>query len=141
MNAAPPPPDAPGRPDDPGSGPADAGPRVSHDEMRDLGRMRRSTREKKIAGIAAGVARHFDVDPLVVRVVLVVLAFFGAGASSSTPPAGCCCPATTAPSPRSGSTTAAARWRWPSPADSPRWRSPATPSAVGTSRGRWPSSA
>lgn len=83
MNAAPPPPDDPARPDgdsdSAGRSPGGAGPRVSHDDMRDLGRMRRSTRDKKIAGVAAGIARHFDVDPLLVRVVLVVLVFFGGG--------------------------------------------------------------
>jgi len=65
------PPDAP-----PGPGPQD-GPRASREEVRDLGRLRRSTTDRKIAGVAGGLGRHLDVDPLILRVVLVVLVFFG----------------------------------------------------------------
>lgn len=71
-------------PPDPGgpSGPRPGeGPRVSADEARDLGRLRRTVRgapeDRHIAGVAGGIARHFDIDPLVVRVALVVLVFFG----------------------------------------------------------------
>ncbi|MFC6287728.1 PspC domain-containing protein [Nocardioides sp. GCM10027113] len=64
-----------GRPG-PTAGP-DQGPRVTRDEVRDLGRLRRSSTDRRIAGVAGGIARHLDIDPLVVRVVLVVLAFFG----------------------------------------------------------------
>lgn len=53
------------------------GPRVSGEQMRDLSRLRRSVTDRKLAGVAGGVARHLDVDPVLVRVVLVVLAFFG----------------------------------------------------------------
>ena len=67
------PPEAPDRPDEQ---PTD-GPRVSAAEVRDLGRLRRSVTDRKIAGVAGGIARHLDIDPLVVRVVLVVLVFFG----------------------------------------------------------------
>lgn len=56
-------------------GPHD-GPRVTRDQMKDVNRLRRP-RQRVIAGVAAGIARHFDVDPLVVRVALVVLCFFG----------------------------------------------------------------
>ena len=45
--------------------------------MRDLGRLRRSRHDRKIAGVGSGLARHFDLDPLLVRVALVVLVFFG----------------------------------------------------------------
>lgn len=55
------------------------GPRVTRDDVKDLGRLRRSSSDKKIAGVAAGVARHLDIDPLVVRIAFVVLAFFGGG--------------------------------------------------------------
>jgi phage shock protein PspC (stress-responsive transcriptional regulator) len=59
----------------------DPGPRVSGQETRDLGRLRRTTKAspegRHIAGVAGGLARHFDVDPVIVRVVLVVLVFFG----------------------------------------------------------------
>ncbi len=63
------PPDAPGT--EPGP---DTGPRVTRDEIRDLARLRRTTDDRKIAGVAGGIARHLDIDPLIVRVVLAVLA-------------------------------------------------------------------
>lgn len=70
------PPDAPtdeGPRPDPGA----SGPRVTGDEIRDLGLLRRTRDNRRIAGVAGGLARHFDVDPVIVRVALVVLAFFG----------------------------------------------------------------
>jgi phage shock protein PspC (stress-responsive transcriptional regulator) len=54
-----------------------SGPRVSGDQMRDVNRLRRSTSDRYIAGVAGGLGRHFDVDPTIIRVVLVVLTFFG----------------------------------------------------------------
>jgi len=69
------PPEAPsGSADEPAP---DAGPRVTGDEIRDLGRLRRSLDDRKVAGVAGGLARHLDVDPLILRVAFVVLAFFG----------------------------------------------------------------
>ncbi|GAB2968505.1 PspC domain-containing protein [Nocardioides montaniterrae] len=61
------------------SGPAEPGqgPRVTGDQMRDLSRMRRNIGDRHLAGVAGGIARHFDIDPLVVRVALVVMVFFG----------------------------------------------------------------
>jgi phage shock protein PspC (stress-responsive transcriptional regulator) len=53
------------------------GPRVSPAQMRDLNRLHRSTTDRKVAGVAGGIARHLDVDPTIVRVLLVVLVFFG----------------------------------------------------------------
>lgn len=55
----------------------DPGPRVSGDQVRDLGRLRRSVTDRKVAGVAGGLARHLDVDPLILRVLFVVLVFFG----------------------------------------------------------------
>ena len=69
------PPEAPSGPAD--ESPSDEGPRVTRDEMRDLGRLRRSVDDRKVAGVAGGLARHLDVDPLILRVAFVVLAFFG----------------------------------------------------------------
>ena len=66
--APPPPQDSPGQ---------DTGPRVTRDEIRDLGRLRRSRSDRKVAGVAGGLARHLDIDPLVLRVAFVVLVFFG----------------------------------------------------------------
>ena len=54
-----------------------AGPRVTGDQMRDVDRLRRSTSDRYIAGVAGGLGRHFDVDPTLVRVVLAVLTLFG----------------------------------------------------------------
>lgn len=65
----------PGRDPEPG----DHGPRVTRDEVRDLARIRRSRDDRKVAGVAAGVARHLDIDPLLVRIAFVVLTFFGGG--------------------------------------------------------------
>ena len=69
----------PTRPETPGAqpGPQD-GPRATRDDIRDLARLRRTTGpDRKIAGVAGGLARHLDVDPLILRVALVVLVFFG----------------------------------------------------------------
>lgn len=67
------PPEAPSGPD----APQDQGPRVTRDEVRDLGRLRRSVTDRKIAGVAGGLARHLDIDPVILRVAFVVLVFFG----------------------------------------------------------------
>ncbi len=71
------PPEAPSGPAGPSAPGPDEGPRVSAEDMRDLGRLRRSTFDRKVAGVASGIARHFDIDPVIVRVVFVVLVFFG----------------------------------------------------------------
>jgi phage shock protein PspC (stress-responsive transcriptional regulator) len=70
-------------PESPPQGPApqdaptpDAGPRVTWDEIRDLGRLRR-TKDRRVAGVAGGLGRHLDIDPLIIRVAFVVLTFFG----------------------------------------------------------------
>lgn len=62
------------QPTPPSGGP---GPRVTREEMKDLGRLRRSVTDRHIAGVAGGLARHLDIDPIIVRVALVVAVFFG----------------------------------------------------------------
>ncbi len=57
--------------------PGRPGPRVTREEMKDLGRLRRSVTDRHIAGVAGGLARHLDIDPIIVRVALVVAVFFG----------------------------------------------------------------
>ena len=57
--------------------PPPGGPRVSRDEMKDLRRLRRSVTDRHIAGVAGGIARHLDIDAIIVRVALVVGVFFG----------------------------------------------------------------
>lgn len=48
-----------------------------NDALRHLAGLRRSRSDKKIAGVAGGISRHLDIDPIIVRVLLVVLVFFG----------------------------------------------------------------
>jgi len=65
-------------PQGPPPGPApDTGPRVGWDDIRDLARIRRSRTDRRVAGVAGGLGRHLDIDPLIVRVAFVVLSFFG----------------------------------------------------------------
>ncbi|MFT4264992.1 MAG: PspC domain-containing protein [Nocardioides sp.] len=57
------------------------GPRVTRDEVKDLGRLVRtssaSPENRYVAGVAGGIARHLDIDPILVRIALVVGIFFG----------------------------------------------------------------
>lgn len=71
-------PPEPGQSGQPGE-PGEHGPRVTRDEVRDLARLRRSRTDRKVSGVAGGIARHLDIDPLLVRVAFVVLTFFGGG--------------------------------------------------------------
>jgi phage shock protein PspC (stress-responsive transcriptional regulator) len=57
--------------------PTDTGPRVTREEVRDLSRLRRSSTDKHVAGVAGGLGRHLDIDPVILRVLFVVLTFFG----------------------------------------------------------------
>ena len=66
--------------------PASHGPRVTRDQVSDLGRLRRTVRDRHIAGVAGGLARHLDVDPIIVRVAFVVAAFFGGAGAAPRPP-------------------------------------------------------
>jgi phage shock protein PspC (stress-responsive transcriptional regulator) len=59
----------------PQPGPAPQSPRTA--PHQDLDRLRRSTSNRYIAGVAGGLGRHFNIDPTVLRVLLVVLTFFG----------------------------------------------------------------
>jgi len=44
-------------------------------------KLRRSTKDKKIAGVCGGLAEYFDLDATSIRLVLVLLALFaGVGA-------------------------------------------------------------
>lgn len=68
-----------GQPGPYGPEPGEHGPRVTRDEVRDLARLRRSRTDRKVSGVAGGIARHLDIDPLLVRVAFVILTFFGGG--------------------------------------------------------------
>jgi phage shock protein PspC (stress-responsive transcriptional regulator) len=50
---------------------------VGWDDLRDLARIRRSRTDRKVAGVAGGLGRHLDIDPVILRVAFVVLTFFG----------------------------------------------------------------
>jgi phage shock protein PspC (stress-responsive transcriptional regulator) len=58
--------------------PPSEGPRVTREELKELGRIRRTVGpERKVAGVAGGLGRHLDIDPVLLRVAFVVLVFFG----------------------------------------------------------------
>src|SRR5688572_1417731 len=40
-------------------------------------RLTRSQSDRVIAGVAGGIARYFNVDPVIVRIAAIALAFFG----------------------------------------------------------------
>lgn len=42
-------------------------------------RLTRSKKERRIAGVCGGLAEYFDVDPVLVRVLTVLLAFISMG--------------------------------------------------------------
>ncbi|MPZ62816.1 MAG: PspC domain-containing protein [Propionibacteriales bacterium] len=65
-------PTSPGPHDSPGA----SGPRVSSEQMRDVRRLRRTRADRHVSGVAGGLARHFDVDPILVRVLLAVSVLF-----------------------------------------------------------------
>lgn len=47
------------------------------ERFRDLGSLRRSSGHRAVAGVAEGLSRHFDIDPIIVRVLFAALTFFG----------------------------------------------------------------
>lgn len=47
------------------------------ENLKDYRRLRRSRTDRKLAGVAGGLGEHLDVDPTIIRVLFVVLAFFG----------------------------------------------------------------
>ena len=57
--------------------PPDTGPRVTAAEARDLSRLRRSSTNRRLAGVAGGLGRHLDIDPVILRVAIVVLTLTG----------------------------------------------------------------
>ena len=70
----------PEAPHGPGPQSDDDRPRPSAEQLRDVARLRRTVGPyRKVAGVAGGLARHFDIDPVILRVAFVVLAIFGGG--------------------------------------------------------------
>lgn len=54
-----------------------AEPGVDRQNLRNYEQLRRSTSDRKVAGVAGGLGRHLNVDPTILRVLFVVLCFFG----------------------------------------------------------------
>lgn len=52
---------------------------MSHFPERPIRRLTLSSTDQKIAGVCGGIAEYFHIDPTLVRVIAVVLAFFGGG--------------------------------------------------------------
>ncbi|MFF4900300.1 PspC domain-containing protein [Streptomyces sp. NPDC001068] len=62
----------------PGPGPSDAAPAAAETAgTEELPRFRRDRRHKMIAGVCAGLGRHTDLDPVIFRITLAVLAATG----------------------------------------------------------------
>ncbi|HLR85592.1 MAG TPA: PspC domain-containing protein, partial [Nocardioidaceae bacterium] len=45
--------------------------------IRTIDDMRRPSDDRMVAGVCAAIARHLDIDPVVVRVVIACLSFAG----------------------------------------------------------------
>jgi phage shock protein PspC (stress-responsive transcriptional regulator) len=52
-------------------------PPADRPNFRGFEQLRRSTTDRKIAGVAGGLGRHLNIDPVILRVVFVVMCFFG----------------------------------------------------------------
>lgn len=52
-------------------------PGIDRANLRSYETLTRSTTDRKVAGVAGGLGRHLNIDPTVLRVLLVVLCFFG----------------------------------------------------------------
>ncbi len=75
--------DAPGT-DAPTDAPTDAGTDARlRRSLQSVSSVRRSTDERLVAGVCGGVARRLDVDPVLVRVLAVVLCFVGLAGTSA----------------------------------------------------------
>ncbi len=57
--------------------PPDAGPRVTRDQVRDISRLRRASDQRMLGGVAEGLSRHLDIDPMLIRVTFGALTLFG----------------------------------------------------------------
>jgi phage shock protein PspC (stress-responsive transcriptional regulator) len=52
-------------------------PGLDRANLRSYETLTRSTSDRKVAGVAGGLGRHLNIDPTILRVLLVVLCFFG----------------------------------------------------------------
>src|SRR4051794_31258339 len=65
------------QPPGPQPGPTAPPPGWNTHNLKDYRQLRRSRLDRKVAGVAGGLARHLDVDPTIIRVLFVVLVLFG----------------------------------------------------------------
>lgn len=47
------------------------------DETKEIKRVYRSKKNKMLAGVCGGIAEYFEVDPVLVRLLFVLLLFMG----------------------------------------------------------------
>src|SRR3954447_21649988 len=52
-------------------------PGVDRANLRSYETLHRSVTDRKVAGVAGGLGRHLNIDPTILRVLLVVLCLFG----------------------------------------------------------------
>lgn len=57
--------------------PADAGDDFDPQRLRTIVDMKRSSDDRLLGGVCAGAARHLNIDPVIVRVIVAVLTFVG----------------------------------------------------------------
>jgi len=50
---------------------------MAKDEAKDIKRVYRSKKNKMLAGVCGGIAEYFEVDPVIVRLLLVLLVLMG----------------------------------------------------------------
>ena len=50
---------------------------MAKEESKDIKRVYRSKKNKMLAGVCGGIAEYFDVDPVLVRLLFVMLALMG----------------------------------------------------------------
>lgn len=62
---------------DPQQGPQQGPPGWNTENLKDYRKLRRARVDRKVSGVAGGLGAHLDVDPTILRVLFVVLAFFG----------------------------------------------------------------
>jgi phage shock protein C len=60
-----------------GAGMTQAPPTLPPPDTAPTGALRRPLRGRMLAGVAVGVAEYLDIDPVLVRIALVVLTFCG----------------------------------------------------------------
>lgn len=47
--------------------------------MSEVKKLYRNINEAKIAGVCAGIADYFDIDPVLVRLLFILMIFWGGG--------------------------------------------------------------